>query len=628
MSLLTLVTSQLAAFFFLTLVCYAAGALLTFRIPFEKRVGRIALSLTTGLGVVGTLLFLIGLARLLYLGSLLVLTVIILSGWALIRRRRTSNLGKPADRDSLPLPAVLIVLAPLVAAFVLTIYPPAAFDELNYHLPFAKLFASRHAVVFAETLRFPLFPLLAEMHFATFLLAGHEVGTHLVQLLATIVVGMLLYSASAEGRVRWWASALWIGNPIVIRFAATAYIDIVLSLFVTGAWLLWIRWRERGGASLLAASAMCAGFAAGTKYLGLYVVGMLMVLTAYRSLVGRSARPLVIFTLVTLAALSPWYIRNYAVTGNPTFPYFGRLFGRSDWPTAIDRQADSRAGGSYLRLFMMRSSEIVREADEIVRLPHALVFYPGRERHAPPLSPWMPFLLPFAAAAALADRRLRPLAPFLAFYILTVGRMEARFLLPMLPFFCLAAASGTSALLQSRNRILALVITGLFAAPGMAYGLILLQRWGPPPTTPKERTAFTDRFVPSAPAVRYLNGAHGTDYVVYACCSPEARYFAEGRFLGDVMGPYAYSLVLPKLADPATLRGLGATHLLLDQRMSSFTPDASHYEKRWTDGRFEVYAIKPSGGDQSPDSQKVRARHHPGDVVDDDADQAPDPSHH
>jgi 4-amino-4-deoxy-L-arabinose transferase-like glycosyltransferase len=597
MSLLALVTTQLAGFAVFAFLCYAAGRLLTRRISFGRPAESAAAAVTTGLGMLGTFLFLAGLARLLYLITIIATALVIVLWWVLTRRPRADE--RSGAEDPRWIVPALIVAFPLLAAFILTLYPPIAFDELTYHLPFARLFAAEHAVVFAETLRFPVFPLMAEMHFVSFLLLGHEAGTHLVQFLAAVAVTILLFSCDPDDRVRWWAAALWVGNPIVVLFAATAYIDIVLALFVTAAWVLWLRWRELGSHHLLALSALCAGFAAGTKYLGLFFIGMLIVLTAYRSAVLRSARPVVLYLLIALASMGPWYLRNYALTGNPTFPYLGRIFGKSEWPTAIDRQADRLAGGSYLELLAVRTREVVRDVEKLARLPHELVFYPGREQHPPPLSPWSLFLLPFAAGAALADRRLRPLAPFFALYVIAVGRLEVRFLLPAIPFFCLAAASGLRVLVSSRREIVTIVATALLAAPGAAYGVMLIRNWNSPPASEQAREAFIDRFVPSAAPIRYLNEAHGSDYSVYVCCSPEARYFAEGRFLGDIMGPYSYSATLPKIGNANEMARLGADHLLVDRQALAFNPDPVRHAREWSDGRFEIYEIAASRPDQS-----------------------------
>ena len=70
--------------------------------------------------------------------------------WALLadRRRRAAAVG------------LIAVSAPF---FLLALYPPTAFDETLYHLPFAREFVRTGGVPFLPDLRFPVFPQLAEI---------------------------------------------------------------------------------------------------------------------------------------------------------------------------------------------------------------------------------------------------------------------------------------------------------------------------------------------------------------------------------------------------------------------------------------------------------------------------------
>src|SRR6185436_18319680 len=56
-------------------------------------------------------------------------------------------------------PAAPLIVAPLAA---LALYPPLAFDEMLYHLPFVRAMATSGAISFHPDIRFPIFPQLNE----------------------------------------------------------------------------------------------------------------------------------------------------------------------------------------------------------------------------------------------------------------------------------------------------------------------------------------------------------------------------------------------------------------------------------------------------------------------------------
>ncbi|HEX9668650.1 MAG TPA: glycosyltransferase family 39 protein, partial [Thermoanaerobaculia bacterium] len=139
----------------------------------------------------------------------------------------------------------------------------------------ARAFAETGALPVLPTLRAPVFPPLAELLSAIALLFAGDVASHLVQLLAAALTAALLAAwgrsagASAAGAV---AAALFLGNPIVAHLAATAYVEMLLTLFIAAAFFAADRWRATAHLGWLAAAGFFAGSAAAVKYLGLFFV--------------------------------------------------------------------------------------------------------------------------------------------------------------------------------------------------------------------------------------------------------------------------------------------------------------------------------------------------------------------
>ncbi len=138
--------------------------------------------------------------------------------------------------------------------------------------------------------------------------------------------------------------------------------------------------------------------------------------------------------------------------------------------------------------------------------------------------------------------------------------------------------------------------------PGWLYAGYRIQRQGPPPLTKEGREAYLSHRLPSYPALSFLNRELGRDYTVWALHAENMAYFAEGRFLGDWVGPASFQRVLGASRDAGSLhrelRGLGATHLLIPDRreLTPPLPDDAAF-RRWfrpvyQDPGARLYALK------------------------------------
>ncbi|HVT43644.1 MAG TPA: glycosyltransferase family 39 protein [Thermoanaerobaculia bacterium] len=602
-AMLALLAGQILALLIVTSTGWALGRLLFRRLQFSSVADEVSLCTTLGLGVAGTFLFLLGLAHALY--ALVILAVVIavhllavplwLETFARVRRWWE-------ERDPVPRLELLPFVA-LTPAFVLSLYPPNAWDETMYHLPFAKLFLREHAVVFAETLRFPLFPQLGEMLFAAILALSGDVQTHTVQLLAALLIAMAIQAHMRRRNVvsSVMGAALWLGSPIVVYYAATSYVDHLLTLFCTVSCTMWLRWREEGSSRWLLLSAACAGFAAGTKYLGLYFACALAILTMFGGRPRGVVRAVSLFAVVSLLTLSPWYVRNTAATGNPVFPFLSEIFGKSEWTSAIDRAVAE--GENPKEKIMHAGRHLLPKPAELITLPWRVVSDREHLAGEPPYSPFLFIALPLIAMAVIRDRDLRLMAGAVLLYVLVVSKHDVRFLLPVVPLFCLAGGVGIDWLLGALRRYaLSAAVVLMLIAPALVYGALKIVQRGAVPATAAARHEFLERVIRPYRALQYLNEARGRDYVLYGAASPNAIYYAEGVWLGEVMGPARYSFVRSKTSSSAelfeTLRSLGADHLLIDRTFPGVSPPdaealSSDFRLLLRYDAIELYALRP-----------------------------------
>jgi len=238
-----------------------------------------------------------------------------------------------------------------VPLFVLALYPPIAFDETLYHLPFVRAIAGSGAIRFLSDVRFPVFPQIHELLCVPALLVAGDVATHLVAVAEVLVLAAVLIAWPRQRHTGFLAAALVLGNPIVLQMGTVTHVELALTLFIAaGAWCI-----DRAAAENPTSSIAAAGFLFGTacsvKYLGWYFAAAAFV---YLVLFGRDRRRTIPIFLLTFAlAVVPMYACLVALTGNPLFPFLPQLLGSSPWngPLNVPLNGGSKSIVRALRLF-------------------------------------------------------------------------------------------------------------------------------------------------------------------------------------------------------------------------------------------------------------------------------------
>jgi hypothetical protein len=495
------------------------------------------------------------------------------------------------------------LFALVLPLFVLALYPPTAFDETLYHLPYARAFASSGGVPFLPDLRNPVFPQLEELLQTGVLLLSGDVATHLVQLLAVLLTAALLAGwgrRSGGAAAGWLAVGMFLGNPIVVHLAVTGYVEAGLTLFATAAVHSLFRWRDAAegpeARRWLVLAAVFAGSAGGIKYLGLYFVGIVLLAVLLAAAPARRWRDLMLAGLVAAAILAPWYGRILYYTGNPVFPFFPHLLPGPPGPWD--------PGG----LPLPRSLE--ERLVSFLRLPWDVVFHRAAVGSQPPYSPACLLGAPLLVLAAVRETRVRWLLAVAAGYALIFVLLppDARYLVAVLPLLSLALALALAARVSGR---LAAALALALVLPGWLYAGYRIWLQGPVPVTGPAREEYLAHQLPVYPAVRYLNHARGDGYTVYAFNAESMQYHADGRCLGDWSGPARYDLLIPHLRHPDALwrelRRLGADHLLVARGTGVHLPvrDPAFqrlFRRVYSDTAADVYELARSPSPPTPSS--------------------------
>jgi len=215
----------------------------------------------------------------------------------------------------------------LLAALLVALAPPTAYDALLYHLAMPDAYLRAGRVAYLPWLAMTGMPQTNEMVYTLGMAWGGLplatlFGWSIGPLAALGLLGWLRYRFDA--RTAWAGLAALLAGPTLISALAWGYVDWPGLLFGLGCLALLDAWREHGAPALLFWSGIFAGLAFSGKYtagnLALVAGGVLLwhVWRQRARLIPAGLRFAAGFALPAL----PWLIKNVLTTGNPFYPLF------------------------------------------------------------------------------------------------------------------------------------------------------------------------------------------------------------------------------------------------------------------------------------------------------------------
>jgi hypothetical protein len=221
-------------------------------------------------------------------------------------------------------------------------------DALCYHLQVPKVFLVRGEVGFMPDLHETVYPLVTEMLYAVALEFRGPVACRGLQWAFGLIfaANVTALARPSLGCRAWWAGAIALAVPAVTNGMSAPLNDVAMAGFGTAAIHAWVRLHERPNYSAAIAAGLFAGLAVGVKYPALVLCGLLAPTIALRvigrpphGLDGGRARWFALAAIYLAAAMATggwWYLRAYAHTGNPVYPFFRQLFGGAGLDEVLD----------------------------------------------------------------------------------------------------------------------------------------------------------------------------------------------------------------------------------------------------------------------------------------------------
>jgi len=356
---------------------------------------------------------------------------------------------------------ILQMLVNLIGVFG----PEISFDALWYHLTLPTLYLLANSVfhIPGGLLYYSDMPKLTEMLYLGGLTFGSETIAKLIHFTFGVLVLISIYKISGKFLPKKYSliSALIFYSSLVVGWESiAAYVDLSRTFFELMTLWGFLNWIEKKNFRWLLISGLMLGLAIAAKliavesliiFLGLFVYEAYLKKTEIRMLIKNYS----VFTLTAIIVPLPWFIFSFLNTGNPFYPYFGKL--------AVD------SGQSFS---IPNFSFILRD------------FYNLFLNLSDPISPLYLILLPLILISLRKSEfriKLFAIYTFLAVLIwyLTLEARGGRFILPYLPIFSILASYSIYKLKNRSLRIFLIITVILVVLSSISYRFLANSKYIP-----------------------------------------------------------------------------------------------------------------------------------------------------
>jgi hypothetical protein len=360
-----------------------------------------------GLGLVATLILVLGLLGGLQTSSLLLLLAVI----AVLVRKQLGELPpliaqgvtyvKSHGGGKLPfVTGTAVFCAVAIFMIIFAMAPAVDWDTLMYHLEVPSRFLDRGRIYLPEDNLHTAFIGLSHMLYLPLLAIGSASGPALLNVLLALMLGVGVFSFCSRflpgptGSLT--LTVLW-GMTTILLVAITPRLDVTVALYLFLAHYALLAALSSSDRSHLYLAAALLGFALGVKYHAApYMIGLVpLIIWAVAAQTRRNlwmgSRSLLTFGLVAFAAALPWLAKNLLLFGAPLHPFFAPvalepwlvpLFGSQIVPPSVNPQifdvlAQARSPFNLADAFFAPHRLTIEPEGVFYRANPALLLLPG-----------------------------------------------------------------------------------------------------------------------------------------------------------------------------------------------------------------------------------------------------------
>lgn len=448
--------------------------------PSRSSFDRFGIVLLGGVGIFGTLLFLVGQ----FCFSLL--TVVLLSSIGVLIGTLVTFGGKRTSISTRPT-RVFPIVPVVVVAYVLAITAVGGLtaptgdignDSIAYHYLGPKVWLRNGVIRPLPDETHTAFPAIVETGYAALMALGGQTAPQFFSVVSISVLLLITFGLSLslglDDKAIWWVIALVVTMPAVYRGAYGGFIDAIYAAFILAAARVGFDAQKIRNYALFG---LFCGFAMGTKYTGLIAWPLLVVCVILIAWSSSSIskittlRNVAIASAIAIAVASPWYIRNWVLLGCPIYPppyaFLLQIFHVKYLSVSAVEQ--------FHQYMLLRGRGMGHGLADLLLLPFRLTYHTANFHGAGGIG-----LAPLALAPlGIFAYRRHSFANGLALFALleTVAwfatDQESRFLIQVYAIAAVFAAAGWRYAQRIGTRR-ARVLCGLVITISIAYGLFMI----------------------------------------------------------------------------------------------------------------------------------------------------------
>jgi hypothetical protein len=504
--------------------------------------------------------------------------------------------------------AVILLLAS--AEILMNMTPPFCRDGLIHHLAIPKLWLKHGGIYEIPWADFSYYPMNINLLYYACLYFNNDVAPKFIHMFFGLGTGYWVYiylKKRFDFICGLLGALIFISTPIVVWLSTSVYIDLGMTFFTTASVLSLINWRDSGYRRLLwlIVSSICMGIAVGSKYNALiaWCILNLMVVLIYVRDTRRQLSSIkfgLLYFCVTALVASPWYVKNFLLTGNPFYPLFNNylnLFGNQPVKEIIENHIVNRP--ARIGFFQLRHVLYGESFSETLLIPIRMFFQGDDNSYQYFQGRLNPILILFAPFVLLKKTNAKDhliFALFSIFFIIVAyftTEKQVRYILPVLPFLSILAVAGIKNLddklkeysffLSSRQngslktilRIVMLYGISVLLMMNLVYikkrfedikpvGYILKK---------ESKDEFLSRLLSHYDTVKFVNANLPEDAVVFTIFFGRRGYYFDREYKNDPQFGTGKLGELVKTSSneddfDRTVKSIGATHIIIRQELA------------------------------------------------------------
>jgi hypothetical protein len=231
---------------------------------------------------------------------------------------------------------VVIAVATVGLALLQALTPVWDYDGQMYHLQGPRLWLQAGRITLLPDVWQANGPATLDLVYAIGLAFDADTAAKVLHLACGVLVAGAAFTFARRflsPTAAWLALAILLTAPMMPLVASWAYTDLGWALyeFLALYAVILIGRSETAARSDLVLAGLCAGLALGLKYQAAAQAGLLAIYimrqargAGWRQVIGR----VMVFGATAAVVAAPWYLKNWALSGNPIYPF---VWGGPGW---------------------------------------------------------------------------------------------------------------------------------------------------------------------------------------------------------------------------------------------------------------------------------------------------------